>query len=63
MTSDYLIPNAQASLGRYLFHNAAALGVTIVLAAISYRWLETPFLTLKRRFTRVLSGPSAPLPT
>jgi peptidoglycan/LPS O-acetylase OafA/YrhL len=30
--------------------------VTLLLAAISYRWFESPFLALKRRFTRVPSG-------
>jgi peptidoglycan/LPS O-acetylase OafA/YrhL len=36
---------------------AAALGITIIVAAISYRFLETPFLNLKRRFTHVASRP------
>jgi peptidoglycan/LPS O-acetylase OafA/YrhL len=31
--------------------------LTIVLAAMSYRWLEAPFLRLKRRFTHVESRP------
>jgi len=30
-----------------------ALGPTILLAALSYRWLESPFLRLKRRFQSV----------
>ncbi len=34
-----------------------ALLLTIVLAAASYRWLETPFLDLKKRFTYVKSRP------
>ena len=34
------------------------LVVTIMLSALSYRWLETPFLSLKRRFTHVASRPS-----
>jgi peptidoglycan/LPS O-acetylase OafA/YrhL len=34
-----------------------ALGITILLAAVSYRYLEAPFLTLKRRFTYVPSRP------
>jgi peptidoglycan/LPS O-acetylase OafA/YrhL len=55
MTSDYTVQHQDSSLGRYLFRNAVALAVTIVLAAISYRLLESPFLTLKQRFTRVLS--------
>jgi peptidoglycan/LPS O-acetylase OafA/YrhL len=35
----------------------AALGITIVLAAISYAVLETPFLKLKRRFAHIDSRP------
>ena len=59
MISDYTVHHATSSLSRYLFHNAVALTLTIVFAAISYRWLETPFLTLKQRFSRVLSRPGA----
>ncbi len=55
MTSDYTVQHQDSSLGRYLFRNTVALAVTIVLAAISYRLLESPFLTLKQRFTRVSS--------
>jgi peptidoglycan/LPS O-acetylase OafA/YrhL len=35
----------------------AALAFTIGLAAASYRWLETPFLRLRKRFTIVASRP------
>ena len=38
---------------------AAGLFVTIVLAALSYRWLEAPFLSLKERFSHVDSRPVA----
>jgi peptidoglycan/LPS O-acetylase OafA/YrhL len=55
MTSDYTVQHQDSSLGRYLFRNAVALAVTIVLASISYRWLESPFLTLKQRFSKVPS--------
>jgi peptidoglycan/LPS O-acetylase OafA/YrhL len=34
-----------------------ALGLTILVAAVSYALLETPFLNLKRRFTHVSSRP------
>jgi peptidoglycan/LPS O-acetylase OafA/YrhL len=34
-----------------------ALAVTVGLSAASYRWLETPFLQMKQRFTHVLSRP------
>jgi peptidoglycan/LPS O-acetylase OafA/YrhL len=33
----------------------AALLITVALAAISYRWLESPFLSLKSRFTHIAS--------
>jgi peptidoglycan/LPS O-acetylase OafA/YrhL len=50
------------SFGLYVFHAAilslipfvpAALVVTIAIAALSYRFLEAPFLRLKERFARV----------
>jgi peptidoglycan/LPS O-acetylase OafA/YrhL len=57
MISDYTVQHQDSSLLRYLFRNAVAFAITVLLAAISYRWLEAPFLTLKQRFTRVLSRP------
>ncbi len=57
MISDYTVQHQDSSLGRYLFRNTVALTVAIAFAAISYRWLESPFLALKQRFTRVLSRP------
>ena len=59
MISDYTVHHQTSSLGRYLFRNAVALAITITFAAISYRWLETPFLTLKQRFSHVLSRPAS----
>jgi peptidoglycan/LPS O-acetylase OafA/YrhL len=50
------------SYGLYVFHAAAirivsspilALPVTIAIAALSYRYLESPFLRLKERFSRL----------
>jgi len=35
----------------------AGFAATILLSAISYRWLEQPFLRLKKRFTHVASRP------
>jgi peptidoglycan/LPS O-acetylase OafA/YrhL len=55
--SDRTVHDQTASLGRYALRVAVALGVTVSLSAISYRWLETPFLRLKQRFTHVLSRP------
>lgn len=36
---------------------AAAFLLTVVLALVSYRWIESPFLRLKDRFATVLSRP------
>jgi len=39
-----------------------ALAMTMAIAALSYRWLEFPFLRLKQRFTRVQSRPEPSAP-
>ena len=57
LISDYTVPDQTASLLRYTLRVSVALAATIAMAAISYRWLETPFLGLKQRFTHVLSRP------
>lgn len=57
MITDYTIHHQDSSLGRYLFRVAVAFILTVTFAAISYRWLETPFLSLKQRFTHILSRP------
>ena len=57
LISDYAVPNQTSSLLRYTLRVAVALAATIAMSAISYRWLETPFLGLKQRFTHVLSRP------
>lgn len=55
--SDHVVPNQTANLARYGLRVFVALAITVSMAAISYRWLETPFLKLKQRFTYVLSRP------
>jgi peptidoglycan/LPS O-acetylase OafA/YrhL len=40
-----------------LFKGAAALGITMLLASLSYRFFESPFLRLKKRFEIVKSRP------
>jgi peptidoglycan/LPS O-acetylase OafA/YrhL len=59
MISDYTVHNQEASLPRYLLRVTVAFAVTVTLSAISYRWLETPFLAMKRRFSHVLSRPAS----
>jgi peptidoglycan/LPS O-acetylase OafA/YrhL len=41
----------------YLLNLGLALGLTILLAAISYRYFETPFLRLKKRHAVIESQP------
>lgn len=55
-----LVPHLDFWLDRHfvltlVFNKIAALGVTIVLAALSYRFWESPFLRLKRRVTWIQS--------
>jgi peptidoglycan/LPS O-acetylase OafA/YrhL len=46
-----------ASPMRVLMQSGLSLAITVVLAAASYRWLETPFLRLKERHAYVRSRP------
>jgi peptidoglycan/LPS O-acetylase OafA/YrhL len=57
LISDYVVPDQTANLARYALRISVAFAFTMAMAAISYRWLETPFLNLKQRFTHVLSRP------
>jgi peptidoglycan/LPS O-acetylase OafA/YrhL len=57
LISDHVVSDSTAALWRYSVRVGVALAATILLAAISFRWLETPFLSLKQRFTHVLSRP------
>ncbi len=57
LISDNIVSNQTASLARYGLRVLVAFALTVAMAAISYRWLETPFLKLKQRFTYVLSRP------
>ncbi|HUO04476.1 MAG TPA: acyltransferase [Candidatus Binataceae bacterium] len=41
----------------YFVYAATAFVLTVAMAAASYRWLETPFLKIKTRFTYVPSHP------
>ena len=55
--SDLTVRDHTANLLRYSMRVGVALTATILMAALSYRWLEMPFLSLKQRFTHVLSRP------
>ncbi|MFZ0704251.1 MAG: acyltransferase, partial [Candidatus Korobacteraceae bacterium] len=44
LISDYVVPNQTANLARYGLRVVVAFALTVTMAAISYRWLETPFL-------------------
>ena len=57
LISDHAVHNQTASLLQYALRVVVAWAVTTAMAAISYRWLETPFLNLKQRFTHVMSRP------
>jgi peptidoglycan/LPS O-acetylase OafA/YrhL len=57
LMSDYAVADQTSSLARYVLRVGVAFGFTVAMAAISYRWLEAPFLNLKQRFTHVLSRP------
>lgn len=46
-----------AAFGRNPISCIVALAATIGIAAASYRWLESPFLRLKKRFERLPSRP------
>jgi peptidoglycan/LPS O-acetylase OafA/YrhL len=58
LISDHVVSDQTASFSRYSLRVGVALAATIAMSAISFRWLETPFLSLKQRFTHVLSRPA-----
>ncbi len=59
MTSDFVVRDGYSSLALYALKISVALAITVALSAISYRWLEQPFLQMKKRFTHILSRADA----
>jgi peptidoglycan/LPS O-acetylase OafA/YrhL len=60
MTSNLLIGHlATFKSPIYLLKGAITLGLTISMAALSYRYFETPFLKMKRRHAVIESQPPA----
>jgi peptidoglycan/LPS O-acetylase OafA/YrhL len=74
LSHPWLVALGRISYGLYVVHLAAlqavggpghaatavlAFGLTVAVAALSYRFIERPFLRLKGRFTHVRSSPPA----
>jgi peptidoglycan/LPS O-acetylase OafA/YrhL len=55
MLSDLVVPRGYSSFSLYLLKISTALAITIAFAAMSFRWIERPFLLLKSRFTLIPS--------
>lgn len=54
----YIIPNAGSHhRAIYLLRICTAFGLTVGMAALSYRYFEMPFLKMKRRYTVIESQP------
>jgi len=49
----------ELSMGQNIFIYLAAVVLTAVVSSLSYRYLETPFIRLKKRFTMIKSGEAA----
>jgi len=51
-----VLPPSHGFLRSFVARRLGALALTLVLAMVSFEFLERPFLALKRRFTYVPSG-------
>jgi peptidoglycan/LPS O-acetylase OafA/YrhL len=49
---------AHATASPWWLRGGIALPITIVVAAVSYRWLETPFLRLKNSLGKAQTQPA-----
>jgi peptidoglycan/LPS O-acetylase OafA/YrhL len=52
-----LIGGYAGNLGKFMIYWCLGLALTLVMAALSYRFFESPFLRLKERFAFVRSRP------
>lgn len=57
LLSDTILKSVPHGMIRGTLRLAIGLGLTLGLAALSYRFVEGPFLRLKERYTRVISRP------
>ena len=58
-----ILAMATYHLGHFWYGAAVGLPLTFAVSAVSYRYLEQPFLRLKRRFGRVRATAPAPEPS
>jgi peptidoglycan/LPS O-acetylase OafA/YrhL len=56
-TQHFLQPHLPFGIGAAILISVIALGVTVLLASLSYRFFESPFLRLKNRFQIVKNRP------
>lgn len=49
----------ELTIGQRVIIYASAIGLTILVAGISYRYFESPFIRMKNRFSKVVSGDQA----
>jgi peptidoglycan/LPS O-acetylase OafA/YrhL len=57
ITLHFLQHQVPGGYGAVILMSAIALGLTVLLASLSYRFFESPFLRMKKRFEIVESRP------
>jgi len=58
LMNKWLMPHAAfMSAPLYFLKGSLSLGLIFLMAALSYRFFETPFLKMKRRYTVIESQP------
>jgi peptidoglycan/LPS O-acetylase OafA/YrhL len=56
LTSDHWVQHQTSSFGRYIWRVVVALAITVVISALSFQFIEKPFLHLKERLGRPTHG-------